>query len=520
MIKKLALILALFLATETFAQNEVLNSITENELQAHLGFLSSDLLQGRTFYTKADGIGIAAEYIKSEIKQMGLKPGFDNYLQAVPLSSVAADEKQTYIEITKPSGEIVKNHSVCSNVMSVSDAVLDGEVVFAGYGWADRESGYDDLNGLDLKDKIVLIMTRNPKSAADKTNQALSDRDEIRKLNPVFSAGAKAVIFVIDPMIEDAVSFSSLKLRMSHGRMSLASETRSSPSVSKYCFVDSSVANQILQGQNTTIAQLQKKINESGKPGSFLIPGVKVSIHLKNIQETIEGANVVGFIEGSDPALKNECVVLTAHYDHMGVDSKNQVYNGADDNGSGSVALLEVADAISKMKNKPDRSIVFAWVTAEEKGLLGSRYYTQNPLFPLYKTAACINFDMVGRVNTESTVAPPSDSEDLLGKDFMYLIFGNDSTQIEKIANDACKEIGIKPIHSTARLFLSGSDHYHFFRNNVPIMGVSTGIHDDYHKVTDDIGKIDFGKIKKAAELGFLVATKVASDKTPIQRNK
>lgn len=140
------------------------------------------------------------------------------------------------------------------------------------------------------------------------------------------------------------------------------------------------------------------KISENRKPNSFAIEGIRTNIKAKTKTENYKSKNVIGIVEGSDPVLKNECVVFMAHYDHLGIDENGEVFNGADDNGSGTVTVLEVAKAFAGLDRKPKRSIVFLWVTGEEAGMLGSQFYVENPAFPMDKTVACVNIDMDGRV--------------------------------------------------------------------------------------------------------------------------
>lgn len=513
------LLLACFVLAAACAsgQQKILNSITENDLEAHLGFIASDQLQGRNFFTEVNGLGIAASYLKSQIQIIGLKPGAEDYSQVVEMVSTRPDPENTYIGIKNASGAVVKNHSVCGFTASPEDETMQGEVVFAGYGWTDSKTGYNDLEGVDLKDKIVMIMSRNPQAVADTSGKGIDELLEMGKLSPIFKSGAKAIIFAVDPLNQDTGFYQMVQRYTSQGRFSLKSENREPiPFPGKYYFIGNSLADELLKDENTTLEQLQKKINETGKPSSFLIKDVTAELHFGKITTNISGENVIGIIEGSDPELKNECVVLTAHYDHLGVDDSGQVFNGADDNASGAAVLLEIADAFSKLKKKPARSIVFAWVTAEEKGLIGSKYYTQNPVFPLAKTVACLNFDMVGRVAPEGSEIANSQGKELIGREGIYLVTGNKSTGLDKISDEVGAKIGLKPDRSMADMFLSGSDHYHFYKNGIPVVGVSTGLHADYHTTSDDIEKLDFAKMKKVAEFGFLVAYKVANDKNQV----
>jgi Zn-dependent M28 family amino/carboxypeptidase len=227
--------------------------------------------------------------------------------------------------------------------------------------------------------------------------------------------------------------------------------------------------------------------------------------------EPVDAKNVIGIVEGSHPELKQECVVFMAHYDHLGVNEDGDVYNGADDNGSGTVTLMEVAEAFSSLKEKPKRSIVFLWVTAEEIGLFGSRFYTENPVVPLEKTVTCINIDMDGRVYE------PRDSvwkrSPKMVKDFdgLFTLSNQIWPELNEISNANCEKLGLIPDNSLPEHFLRSSDHYHFHNNNVPILNFATGYHADYHKVGDEVSKINFEKIKRVSDLCFLVGLEIAN---------
>ena len=279
----------------------------------------------------------------------------------------------------------------------------------------------------------------------------------------------------------------------------------------KLFFTSESVANALLSGSGETLESLQKKINESGKPVSFDIKNRKSEINMEVVKGNIETKNIVGVIEGSDPVLKNECIVFSAHYDHVGITQDGEVYNGADDNASGTVALLEIAEAFSQLKRKPKRSIVFAWVTAEEKGLYGSEYYSENPLFPLNNTLTNINLDMVGRSAEKELEKVVNENKSLAGPNGIYLISGKQSTELMDIADKYCKKMNFIASDELTKPFLNRSDYYHFHKHGIPVLGVSTGLHEDYHQISDEINKIDYVKMRRIAQFSYLVAYEVAN---------
>jgi Zn-dependent M28 family amino/carboxypeptidase len=234
---------------------------------------------------------------------------------------------------------------------------------------------------------------------------------------------------------------------------------------------------------------------------------------LKSVRKTkeISVQNVIGFLEGSDPVLKEECVVFMAHYDHLGSTDSGEIFNGADDNTSGTSTLLEVARALAQSGEQPRRSILFLWVTAEEVGMIGSEYYSKNPVFPLEKTAVCINLDMVGRVYEPRDSVWVHSPKQVKPFNEIYALVNDFDPDIKSIAEKAGLKTDIVPDFSLPDNFFYSSDHYHFHRNEIPILNLSTGYTADYHQPTDDIERINFDKMKKVAEFCYLIGLAVAN---------
>ena len=228
----------------------------------------------------------------------------------------------------------------------------------------------------------------------------------------------------------------------------------------------------------------------------------------KNDNKYVKGENIIGFIEGSD--LKDEIVVITAHYDHLGIKEDTLIYNGADDNGSGTSAIMEIAQAFMLAKqegNGPRRSILIMPGSGEEKGLLGSKYYTENPIYPLENTIVNLNVDMIGRIDKNHD-----------NPDYVYLI-GSDrlSTELHQVSEDINKQYFNFELDYTFNAeddpnrYYYRSDHYNFAKNNIPVIFYFNGIHEDYHKPTDTVEKINFEKIQKISRYIFLTAWELAN---------
>jgi hypothetical protein len=507
-----------FVVLNSLAQKNELKSITEHELKAHLEFIASDYMQGRDFGTPIPGLEITADYLKSQCLKMGMKPGGVNFSQPLKMISIQTEKENTFIKLKNEIGEkVFKSDDIIIFSELAKNDTLYAKIVFAGYGYQNDEIGYNDFEGIDLNDKIVMIMTRNSEIALDTMKGEDLSKMEMAKLGRIFLSGAKAIIFIPDPMNPDNSWFEMVKDYTSQGIYQL-DDDEDSGRPDNIILANTKLANAILKESGKTLEEIQREINNSGKPNSFELKNITAEIQITKKIETVYGENIIAIVEGSDPVLKNECVVLTAHYDHVGITMNGEINNGADDNGSGTVALLEIAEAFTKMKKKPRRSIVFAWVTAEEKGLIGSEYYCKNPVYPLEKTLVNINLDMVGRSAEKEPGKLVSPDKSLAGPNGVYIITGDQNSELIEINNKISRDLKLVPSDALSGEFIHGSDHFHFYKNGIPVLGVTTGLHEDYHTPADDFDKIDYLKMKRVAGFSFLVAYEIANRKKRLQK--
>lgn len=513
------LLFILLLPVIAKAQNEGLKYINRNDLVSYMKFLASDQMKGRE--TGSPQNDLAALYLETNAMRLGLKPvpGSDGFLQKVAFVSRSVEKGSSNITARDENRNLItSSDSIVSLVPLSVSTEAKGEVVFAGYGYEDKQSGYSDLKDFDITDKIVMIMTRNPEAAADPkfaSGYIFDEKIEVSKLMPLFSKRPKAVLVVYDPKNKFHDVYTSGLAEMLGGNNSVSLKGNAGMSIPvRIFFITGYTADKILSKSGMTLKQYQDKIDTEKKPLSGPLTGVNVSFSAKVTEKEFTAYNVVGMVEGSDPVLKNECVVYSAHFDHTGVNEQGEAFNGADDNASGSIGLLGVADAFSHLKKKPLRSVVFVWANAEEKGLLGSMYYVNHPLVSMDKTILDINVDMSGRSITPSDTGKfMGYNLDVTGKDEVIMYNYEKSSELVKLAKDDAAKTGVKILLKGKTMPFGGSDHQSFSMKKVPWIMFHSGIHSDLHSVRDDAEKVDYEKMEKVSKLMFLIGYQVANQK-------
>ncbi|GAB1308950.1 hypothetical protein KH5_16330 [Urechidicola sp. KH5] len=459
-------------------------TITQEELKEDLSIIASDALEGRG--TGERGQKMAAAFIKQSFKENGLTgPVNGGYYQDVPLKAVKAGEM--YI---KTNGKSFKSGSdfLYSGTSNSTNEIIE-DVVFAGTG------SKKELAALDVEGKAVLII-QSDRRKRQFTSAAIKEQ------------GAKALFAVPSASQDD---FEKLAKRYAayakRERLSVDFGDKPQDGIGTFT-ISPDLAASIL---NTSFDNLVKKISKAETKPSILkkVKSGNVAYKLDFISRKVESENVLGFIEGTD--LKNELIILTAHYDHIGISSDGQINNGADDDGSGVVAVLEMAEAFAQAKvdgNGPRRSILFMTVTGEEKGLLGSSYYAANPVFSLDNTVANLNIDMIGRAGERNYER----------RDYIYLIGADKiSQELHDISDEANKTYINMHLDYTyndeghPQRYYYRSDHWNFAKNGIPVIFYFNGVHADYHKPTDTIEKIEFDLLQKRAQLVFYTAWELAN---------
>lgn len=493
--------LCAFLFVST-AQEEALKKIDISDLKKHLTFLASDDLQGRKIGTEVNGLEITANYLADHAKSIGMKPAAPDYFQPVPMSQ-SFPSKDNLVELKNAKGKSIfqSNSVLLMRGVYASAKIEDSEIYLAGFG--------DDIENENIDGKVVVVASGTISNAKE-GNFSFNYRREMAKLERIENQNPRAIILVSSPEDKENKSFNSLKRYFGRERYSVEKEKE--PEGIPVIFTTPDFGDELCGGKGKYRKYLNKIVKENTSVPKKA-KGKKLNLELKIDRTSISEKNVIGLIEGSDPQLRNEYVVFMAHYDHLGIGEDGDVYNGADDNGSGTVALMEVAEAFASLRTKPKRSIVFLWVTCEELGHIGSSYYADHPIFPMNKTVTSVNLDMVGRVYEGPRDDVWKDSPKKV-KDFdgLYTLSNDYWPELEKINAGICEQLGLIPDTSLPKeRFLRSSDHYHFHKKGVPILNYATGYHADYHKVGDEVERINFDKIKRVADLCFLLGLEIAN---------
>lgn len=484
-------------------------------LKKHLTIIAADDMEGRE--TGTAGQRKAAAYIEEQFKKIGLsKPQkLDGYQQFFPLykDSVAQLELMVNGEKANIGSDFLV--PISSNETAQTKA---SQIVFAGYGIED--AAYNDYAGLDVKGKWILLFMGEPKKEgkyfinADGKSSRWTSEGLSLKLDLAARKGA-AGAFVINPSME---TFSQRMIDAN--KKSNVYYPRDNAAMKKLSYAMFS-HNYVRRIMGESFGESIKKA-KAGEALAITPSATDISIvyNFNKIRETVNASNVLGVIEGTDK--KDEYVFLTAHYDHLGI-RDGKIYNGADDDGSGTVAVIQMAEAFMKAKkegNGPRRTLVFMTVSGEEKGLWGSEYYSDNPVYPLDKTTVDLNTDMIGRVDTERKTADTLNYVYVVGHDKISSELPLVNEKANKDYTGLVLDYKFDDPEDPNRIYFR-SDHYNFARKGVPVLFFYDGmLRADYHKPTDDIEFINWPLFEKRAQMIFYTAWEMANRNEMLVRDK
>jgi len=461
------LIIVLFNLSLLFAQAIEEPEITTTELKEHIEYLASDSIKGRKPGTP--GGLLSAEYIKNRFTEMGLKPLADDCFQYFEIVTEVSLGDNNSLKIgdysAKPNEDYIP-YSFSSNGKLIS------QLAFAGYGFdLDLDSlKWNDYENIDVNGKWVMILRGDsePDNPDSKFYDFVKARDKVLTAK---DKGAAGVLLV-----------SGIKFDETDKLVTLYYDKTKSGSGIPVLNIKRNIADKILEKSGKTIEQVENEIIETQKPLSFAIP-CELFAETETLQHKVKTQNVIAVLEGNDPILKDQYIIVGGHYDHLGMGGYGSgsrmpdtvaVHNGADDNASGIAGIIEIAEKLAAQNNNK-RSIIFMAFGGEEMGLLGSKYFVNNPLVDLKNINAMVNIDMIGRLNESNKI-----------------LIGGTGTSIEAetILNNNVKEIDINLSFSPEGF--GPSDHASFYSENIPVFFISTGAHEDYHTPFDDIDKINF----------------------------
>jgi hypothetical protein len=487
-------------------KNETLRSkaAVEERMRKDITYLASDELEGRGVTTK--GINLAADFIAGEFKKSGLKPAGKNADYFQPFTIVTGNAKldePNRLTLYSPKGEkfdLKLGEQFIPIGLSESGKIKEADIVFVGYGATADKIGYDDYKDFDVAGKIVVVLRKTPRSENTKEGGMEGGKDgpHASLQSKLVNAGLHkaAAVFIVNDL-ETAKSGDKL---MDFSYTANSRQSLGVPAVQ----ITRPLLDQMLQSTlNTTLKEREKDIEDTLKPASAILKGWSADLEVNVKRDKSSVKNVIGVLEGAGP-LANETVVIGAHYDHLGYGGRGsgsmqkeagkepQIHHGADDNGSGTTTVLELARRFGEIPNREGRRLVFMTFTGEESGLLGSAYYCNNPIYPLADTVAMINLDMVGRVRPDQKSS----------KDKIFVYGTGTDKGFDKLLTDVNQKYDFM-MQKTAGTRMAGgsSDHASFYAKKVPVIFFFSGNHTDYHRPSDTADKINVEGMAKVADL-------------------
>ncbi len=484
-------------------------AVSEAHLRAHVEYLASDRLGGRLVGT--EGIRLAEAYIAGKFRDYGLTPvpGRRGWFLDFTLYRVGFDPQETKLEGSASGQRFQAQLGADFRPMDESGAGrAAGEVVFAGYGITAPEYGYDDYQGLDVKGRIVLVLRHEPNendpaspfNGAAFTNHAMFGG----KVKNAARHGAAGLLMVTDPLHHPEAD----DLRLTPV---LRLEPANPPQTGQPGFpaaqVSRALAERLLGGLPGTggrLAELQSAVDGGSRPVDLAPPAARaeLTVRILSASAKVAARDVVGFLPGSDPRLADEWIVVGAHHDHLGSfkGTGDTIYNGADDNASGTAAVLELARLFAAAKPRSARSMLFVTYSAEEEGLLGSRAIVADRLLPLGQVSFALNLDMIGR-NPAAPIA----------------VYGDETARpLRELIGEANRGLDL-PLQLYGPRIIEDSDHATYQGQGIPFLAFFTGLHRDYHQVSDEAGRLDYARMGRIVALSDRILARLANGREPLR---
>ncbi|HZS03645.1 MAG TPA: M28 family peptidase [Blastocatellia bacterium] len=487
--------------------------ITADQLRDYLTLVASDEMEGRD--TPSRGLDTTAKYIASQLSRWGLKPAGDDgtWFQRIALRRERIDPARTHAELNGQSFNYGDDF-LASNIA----ADITGPVVYVSHGWVIRSKNIDALSGVDVKDKVAVLVDNGlPKDVTRQDLTGKQGEDWDFPINLLRKRGAKCVLII--PSFNTLANW-QLRRQAGAERGGIVVErfqtgnSRNIPVI----WPSPRMLSALFQGEKQAAALTFNRAMANDPVEAFdLSPGKTLSLKIGLKAEPAGTQNVVALLEGSDPALKGEYVAIGAHYDHVGIGAPvngDAIYNGADDDGSGTVAVLAMAEAFARGP-RPRRSILFIWHAGEEKGLWGSRYFTDYPTVPLNQIVAQLNIDMIGRTRAEND-KPANQPLPKPGEIFLIgpKMMSTELLEISEAVNKSYLNLHFDYKYDDIKHpdnFFFRSDHYNYARKGIPIIFYMDGEHEDYHRPSDTADKIDYRNMEKVTRTIYATGWELAN---------
>ncbi len=504
-----------------------METITAADIESGVYFLASDEMQGRAVDTLFNRI--TSHYLAHRFELMGLQPvtddGYFQYFQLLQSELLKNNSLEIRRSNSSRSTVAMVKEDFFPSPLSANGKV-SASLVFAGYGITAPEHGYDDYQKLEVPGKIAVVLAgepgkRDPNSPFDGSLDS-EYSDEFHKIMNAQTHNAVALIIIQDRSDRPRDNNFSRHARFvwpgDPSRAQYTLEVWDEQVKIPVLRVSRGLARNLLESTPFDLEEIQEKIDQDYQSQGFPLPQLEATLETDISRHQTRIRNVLAYLPGSDPDLKDEVVIVSAHFDHVGTQD-GEVFNGADDDASGTVGLLEIAEAFAVSPEKPKRSILFAAWNAEERGLLGSRYYVEKPAFLLEKTVALFQMDMIGRdeeipdpQNPRFFGLPRQSAQE--NRNSLHVLGYSRSEELRNLVTENNQQIGLdlkfQYDHTPANL-LRRSDQWPFLSNDVPALFFHTGLHPDYHRPTDTADKINYPKMEKVVRLIFLCSWTAAN---------
>jgi len=485
-------------------------AITAAQLKDYLYFVASDEMEGRD--TPSRGLDLTARFIALNLSRWGVKPAGTGgtFFQKFALTSRRVVPEQTVAIVSGQGFKIGEDF-----IAAPFEGQASGPVVYAGHGYMIKAKNINAYQGVEVKDKIMLVVDGFPKGVTFQDRRGKIGEDYDDPFNYARARGAKGIILIPG---SSTLTFWEQRYKSSLNPTRPAMEGPQQSNRVPAITASEKMVNAILQGEKIDYETIKKQVSE-GTVGESFDLAKQASFTVAAKVETTMTQNVAGVIEGGDPQLKNEYVAVGAHYDHVGArptGEGDRIYNGADDDGSGTVATLAIAEALAKAGQRPKRSIIFVWHAGEEKGLWGSGYFTDHPVVPINQIITQLNIDMIGRSKKEGDPKPAN--QNLTGPNEIYIIgsklMSTELGELSEAVNNSFLKLAFNYKYDAPNdpeRFFYRSDHYNYAKKGIPIIFYFSGVHEDYHRPSDHADKIDYEKMEKVTRTVFATMWKLAN---------